>query len=101
MKNIFVLVAVVMMSAMGALAQTNLVGRTYYNANVLADEFDKMMADMDQKLDSVRLESYAKAKKKKGRELTDEEKAEVEKQVKQAQDVMIAIKKRHEDQHHC
>ena len=92
-KSRFILVVVFMMSAMSAFAQTSLAGRTYYNVNILAGELDKMMAEMDQKLDSVRTEAYAKAKQKKGRELTAEEKAEVEKQVKQAQDMMIAIKK--------
>lgn len=84
---------VAVMAAMSALAQTNMVGRTYSNANILAGEFDKMAAEVDQKLDSVRIAAYAKAKQKKGRELTAEEKAEVEKQVKEAQAMMVAMKK--------
>ena len=93
MKKILVMVAVAMMTAINALAQTSLAGRTYYNANILAGEFDKMMAEMDQKLDSLRIRAYAKDKEKKGRELTAEEKAEVEKKVQEAQAMMIAIKK--------
>ena len=87
------MVAVAMMTAMSVLAQTNLAGRTYYNANILSAEFDKMMSEMDQKLDSIRIAGYAKAKEKKGRELTAEEKAEVDKEVKEAEARMIAIKK--------
>lgn len=87
------MVAVAMMTAMSVLAQTNLAGRTYYNANILSAEFDKMMSEMDQKLDSIRIAGYAKAKEKKGRELTAEEKAEVDKEVKEAEAMMIAIKK--------
>ena len=82
MKKIILMFVVAVMAAMSALAQTNMVGRTYSNANILAGEFDKMVAEVDQKLDSVRIAAYAKAKQKKGRELTAEEKAEVEKQVK-------------------
>ena len=93
MKKILLMAAVAMMAAISVSAQTSLAGRTYYNANVLADELNKMMDDMDQKLDSVRIEVYAKAKQKKGRELTAEEKTEVEKQVKDAQAMMIALKK--------
>lgn len=87
------MVAVAMMTAMSVLAQTNLAGRTYYNANILSAELDKMMSEMDQKLDSIRIAGYAKAKEKKGRELTAEEKAEVDKEVKEAEAMMIAIKK--------
>ena len=87
------MVAVAMMTAMSVLAQTNLAGRTYYNASILSAEFDKMMSEMDQKLDSIRIAGYAKAKEKTGRELTAEEKAEVDKEVKEAEAKMIAIKK--------
>ena len=52
-----------------------------------------MMAEMDQRLDSVRTAGYAKVKKEKGRELTAEEKAEVEKQIKEAQEKLVAVKK--------
>ena len=93
MKKYLMLVAVAMMTAMSALAQTSLAGRTYYNANILAGEINKMMGEMDQKLDSLKTEAYAKAKKEKGRELTAEEKAEVEKEIKEAQAMMIAIRK--------
>lgn len=93
MRKLLLMIVATVMAATSAYAQTSLVGRTYHNANILAGELDKMIAEVDQKLDSVRIKAYAKAKQKKGRELTAEEKAEVEKQVKQAQDMMLAIKK--------
>ena len=93
MKYRFVWLFVAMMVAMSTSAQTNLVGRTYYNANILADEMNKLKSEMDQKLDSLRTTAYTKFKEKKGRELTAEEIAEVEKQIKDAQNMMIALQK--------
>ena len=81
------------MATMNAVAQTNLAGRVYYNPNVLSGELNKMMDGVNEKLDSVRAEAIAKAKKEKGRDLTAAEKAEVDKQVQQAHDTMIALKK--------
>lgn len=92
MKKILLMAAVAMMTAMSALAQTNLTGRTYYNANIFAGELSKLMAEMDAKMDSVKIEAYTKAKKEKGRELTAKEKAEVDKEVKEAQSIMTAIR---------
>lgn len=93
MKYRFVWLFVAMMVAMSTSAQTNLVGRTYYNTNILADEMNKLKSEMDQKLDSLRTTAYTKFKEKKGRELTAEEIAEVEKQIKDAQNMMIALQK--------
>lgn len=93
MKYRFVWLFVAMMAAMSTSAQTNLVGRTYYNANILADEMNKLKSEMDHKLDSLRTTAYTKFKEKKGRELTAEEIAEVEKQIKDAQNTMIALQK--------
>ena len=92
-KYRFIWLFVAMVVAMSTSAQTNLVGRTYYNANILANEMNKLKSEMDQKLDSIRIRAYSKAKDKKGRELTTEEKAEVEKQIQEAQNMMIAIQK--------
>ena len=92
MKKTLLMVAVAMMTAMSVQAQ-DLAGRTYYNANILAAEMNKMMTGLDEKLDSARIEALDKAKKEKGRELTDDEKAEVDMKVKEAQNLMLALRK--------
>lgn len=74
-------------------AQANLTGRIYKNDNILADELNKLMADVDQKVDSVRQAKVAELEKKKGRKINATEKAEIEKQVAEAKQAMVAIKK--------
>ena len=76
------LIAVVMFFALGMQAQTNLVGRTYYNANILAD---KMNDAINKALPEAKAEKIAEMEKEKGRKLTEAEKAEVEKKLKEAQ----------------
>ncbi len=62
-------------------AQTSLVGCVYYNANILGD---KMNEAISQVMPEAKAEAIAKQEKKKGRKLTDAEKAEVEKKLEES-----------------
>lgn len=92
MKKILLLVAVVVMTALDVQAQS-LAGRKYYNANIIASLMDGEMDNMEQKIDSAKHEALVKAEQKKGRQLTAAEKAEVEEKAKEAQQMMIAVRK--------
>ena len=74
-------------------AQVNLTGRSYENKNIIQSELDKAFNEVDQKIDSLRTAQIAKEEKEKGRKLTASELSDVEKDVKQARDMMIAMKK--------
>jgi hypothetical protein len=92
MKKILLLVAVVVMTALDVQAQS-LAGRKYYNANIIASLMDGEMDNMEQKIDSAKHEALVKAEQKKGRQLTAAEKAEVEQKAKEAQQMIIAVRK--------
>ena len=92
MKKLLLFIAVAMVS-FATFAQTDLTGRIYKNSNILAEEINKLMADADLKIDSLRQNAYAKAEKKKGRKLTEEERAKVSAEVDKAQEAMKALKK--------
>ena len=74
-------------------AQTNLAGRTYYNANIMADEMNKMMQEIDQKVSQAKANGYAKFEQKKGRKPTEKEKAVLEKEINEAVAQARALKK--------
>ncbi len=92
MKKILLMVAVGVMTALNVQAQS-LVGRKYYNANIIASLMDGELDNMDQKIDSAKHEALVKAEQKKGRQLTAAEKAEVEQKAKEAQQMIIAVRK--------
>ena len=71
--------------------QTNLAGRTYYHANILADKLNEAMKDLNK--EDVRKKAIAKEEEKKGRKLTANEMAEVDKKVEKALVSANAIKK--------
>ena len=75
-----------------AWAQTSLVGSLYENGNIMADEMNKVKNELTNSSDSIRAATIAKAEKDKGRALTAAERAEVDKQMVQAQAVMDAMK---------
>ena len=92
MKKIFLCIALAAVS-LGALAQTDLTGRVYSNPNIMADEINKLVSEVDSQIDSIRQEAFAKVEKKKGRKLTEEERAKVSAEVDKAQDAVKALKK--------
>ena len=72
-------------------AQNNMAGREYHNPNIMKDMIEKAFddADVKKKLDNAVVD----AEKEKGRKLTAEEKAEVEKNTQKAIEMMDAMKK--------
>ncbi len=82
-----------MFSVIGISAQTNLVGRVYYHPNIMGDEIENIVKDADKEMGKARSEAIAKAEAKKGRKLTDEELAEVDKQIEEVHKMMMAMKK--------
>ena len=73
-------------------AQTNLTGRIYANSNIMADEMNKIVALVDQKIDSMRLAKLAEFEKMKKRKPNTKEKAEIEAILKKAKEATMAIK---------
>lgn len=73
-------------------AQTNLTGRIYANSNIMADEMNKIVALVDQKIDSVRLAKLAEFEKTKKRKPNTKEKAEIEADLKKAKEATMAMK---------
>jgi len=74
-------------------AQTSLAGRTYHHPNVLAGMMNEATKDVDKKVAEARGKFIAKAEKKKGRKLTDEEVAKLDAEIKKKLADMEIMKK--------
>lgn len=92
MRKILLMAAVVMITVMSVNAQ-GLVGRIYYNANIMADELASKMSDLDKKLEKAKAEAIEKFEKEKGRKPTEAEKADIEKKLVEARDMAEAVVK--------
>lgn len=92
MKKIFLLIVAVMMAAISVQAQTNLTGRVYYHPNIMASVFEQGL-DIDAKLAEARKNNIAQKEKEKGRKLTKEELAEIDKTVAETKQQMMIAKK--------
>ena len=94
MRKLYVLLLVVLLCGTQYVqAQTNLSGREYYNANILADEMNDLVKDADAQLAKTRAEAIAKGEKKLGRKLNQQELAVIDKKIKEGQEMMKAMKK--------
>ncbi len=89
-KSVFI--ALLLLAAVGAQAQTSLVGRVYHHSNILADTMKELTADANKDMKKNVDEAIKKAEEKKGRKLTAEELAELNKKVEEAQKMMKALK---------
>ena len=69
MKRFIVIIAVILMTAFSANAQTSLVGREYHNPNIISD----MYKDVERQVADFKAKALAKAEKKRGRKLTEAE----------------------------
>ena len=95
MKNslkLQILSAMMFLCSAGAMAQTNLSGRTYYNANIMAEDLNATTKDIDKKIADARVRAYAKIEQKKGRKPNEKEKAAIEKELQKAAEVSKAVK---------
>lgn len=86
-------IAAAMMFAMNLQAQNSLVGRTYYNANIMTDALNEATKDMDKKVQDAKTEEIAKLEKKEGRKATRAEIAEIDAKMQKAQKMMEAMTK--------
>lgn len=75
------LLAITLLLALGMQAQS-LVGRVYYNANILSDRVNDVI---NKSIPEAKAKKIAEMENKKGRKLTDAEKVEVEKNLQEAQ----------------
>lgn len=95
-KNLFLMCIMAVFMAIGAEAQTNMLGRVYYNANILAGEFNDELKKLEKDIAAKKAASVAEAEKKRGRKLTAAEAAkldsEIDKAMKQAKSVMNGMK---------
>ena len=73
-------------------AQTNLTGRVYHNPNIMANMMDQEV-NIDKKIAEARNEAIAKMEKKKGRKLTKEELAMINKKLAEIKKQADAAKK--------
>lgn len=91
MKKI-ILAIVAIMTAIGVNAQTNLTGRVYYNPNIMANMMNQEL-NISDKIAEARKEAIAKMEKKKGRKLTKEELAKIDKKLAEIKKQAEAAKK--------
>ena len=70
--------------AFAASAQTSLVGRVYYHPNIMGDEIKARLGNIDEKMAEAKAEAIAKEEKNKGRVLTADEIAKIEKKAEEA-----------------
>ena len=94
MRKLYVLLLVVLLcGTQNVLAQTNLSGRVYYNANIMADEMNKMVKDAKSDITKKRNEMIAKKEKDLGRKLNQKELAMIDEGVQKGQKMMDAVRK--------
>ena len=74
-------------------AQTSLAGRSYHHPNIMADAMKDATKDLDKKIAEAKKKAIAEGEKKKGRKLTAEETAKIDKVLKEKVEEVNAIKK--------
>ena len=89
MKRTFFIGTLLLLLVIGAKAQTNLAGRVYHNSNILADKLKEATKDLD--IDKIVADSIAKIEAERGQKLTDKEKAELDKKVKETKKKIEAM----------
>ena len=94
-KRIWALAAVFCFcgSLQHALAQTDLTGSVYENPDIMGEEMKKLVATIDSRIDSIRMDAIEKKEKEAGRKLTPNEMAQLEEQIQEAQKMMIVMQK--------
>ena len=75
------------------LAQSNLAGRVYYNADILSGKMKEISQKTKKEAANAKAEAIKKAEEKKKRKLTDAEKVEIEKETEKTQKMAEAILK--------
>lgn len=96
MREIFVSILFLLPLTCGTLnisAQTDFTGRVYRNPNIMEKTLKEATKDLDSKMGEARKQAIGEAEKKKGRKLTTEELAEIDKKVEEAKTMANAMKK--------
>ena len=94
MRKLYVLLLIALLCGIrNVQAQTNLSGRVYYNANIMADEMNKMVKDAKSDITKKRNEMIAKKEKDLGRKLNQKELAMIDEGVQKGQKMMDAVRK--------
>lgn len=90
--SIWVWATILVICGTRVMAQTNLAGRTYYNANIMAEEMNKLTKDADKEMAKAKAEAIAKFEKEKGRKPNEAEMAEIDKKMEEARQMLEAIR---------
>ena len=90
--SIWVWATILVICGTCVMAQTNLAGRTYYNANIMAEEMNKLTKDADKEMAKAKAEAIAKFEKEKGRKPNEAEMAEIDKKMEEARQMLEAIR---------
>lgn len=88
MKKFLMMVAVALMTALSAEAQTSLVGREYHNPNIMSDIYK----DIDRQVADMKAKALAKLEEKKGRKLTEAEMKEFKEKIGKEESKLRAMK---------
>lgn len=74
-------------------AQTSLAGHSYHHPNIMAAELNEATKDMDKKVAEAKKKAISEGEKKKGRKLTADEIAKIDKELKEKVEQINAMKK--------
>ncbi|MBQ9261163.1 MAG: hypothetical protein IJ185_03545 [Prevotella sp.] len=88
MKKFLMMVAVTLMTALSAEAQTSLVGREYHNPNIMSDIYK----DIDRQVADMKAKALVKLEEKKGRKLTEAEMKEFKELIGKEESKLRAMK---------
>ena len=88
MKKFLMMVAVALMTALSAEAQTSLVGREYHNPNIMSDIYK----DIERQVADMKAKALVKMEKKKGRKLTEAEMKEFNEKIGKEESKLRAMK---------
>lgn len=88
MKKFLMMVAVALMTALSAEAQTSLVGREYHNPNIMSDIYK----DIERQVADMKAKALVKIEEKKGRKLTEAEMKEFKELIGKEESKLRAMK---------
>ena len=74
-------------------AQTSLAGHSYHHPNIMVDAMNDATKDMDKKIAEAKKKAISEGEKKKGRKLTADEIAKIDKELKEKVEQINAMKK--------
>ena len=92
-RTFFSILLILMIGIYSVNAQTSLAGRTYHHSNIMVDAMNDATKDLDKKLLEAKKKAIAEGEKKKGRKLTADEIAKIDKELKEKKEQINAIKK--------